>query len=195
MIRDICFDRSVFSPRELPNDGLPEICLSGRSNVGKSSLINRLANRKDLAKTSQKPGKTRSLNYYKVQEQYYLVDLPGYGYAKAPKAEKSLFEKLVNPYLLNRKELRGIIQLIDSRHGPVSGDHLMLDWIESWRGRVLYVFTKADKLSANERAILTKTYQKEFDMGDTMMFSAHTGMGLQTLESWIRETVRPDGGD
>lgn len=195
MIREMSFFRPVFSVRELPKDGLPEICFSGRSNVGKSSLINRLANRKDLAKISQKPGKTRSLNYYLVQGKFFLVDLPGYGYAKLPKSEKDLFGKLVDPYLTGRAELRGIIQLMDARHGPVAKDHIMVDWLRSWPGRVLYVFTKADKLSANERSTLAKTYEKEYGMGNIVMFSASTGIGLESVESWIMETVRPSGGD
>jgi GTP-binding protein len=193
MIQDLTFYRPVHSLRELPDDGLPEICISGRSNVGKSSLLNRLANRKDLAKTSQKPGKTRALNFYRAGDRFYLVDLPGYGYAKVPKSEITLFRNLVNPYLSSRRELRGIVQLIDSRHGPVSGDLLMLEWIRSWKGSVLYVFTKVDKLSANERAILKKTYEKEFGVENIAMFSASTGMGNETVQSWIEKTVGRDG--
>jgi GTP-binding protein len=195
MIREVTFFRSVFTLKDLPDSGLPEICLSGRSNVGKSSFINRIANRKDLAKTSQKPGKTRSLNFYQVQGRYHLVDLPGYGYARVPKTERNLFSKLVNPYLEERKELRGIIQLMDARHGPVSGDALMLDWIRKWNMRALYVFTKADKLTTNERAVLFKTYAKEFGMENIVMFSASSGMGLQTAESWIEATVQLTEGD
>ncbi len=194
MIQDIAFHRPVHSLRELPDDGLPEICISGRSNVGKSSLLNRLANRKDLAKTSQKPGKTRTLNFYRAGDRFYLVDLPGYGYAKVPKTEITLFRNLVNPYLSSRRELRGIVQLIDSRHGPVSGDLLMLEWIRSWKGSVLYVFTKVDKLSANERAILKKTYEKEFGVENIAMFSASTGMGLETVQSWIERIAGQGGG-
>ncbi|MHB9030481.1 MAG: ribosome biogenesis GTP-binding protein YihA/YsxC [Candidatus Latescibacterota bacterium] len=195
MIRDITFFRSVFTLKDLPDMGLPEICLSGRSNVGKSSLINRLANRRDLAKTSQKPGKTRSLNFYLVQGRYFLVDLPGYGYARVPKTEKSLFGQLVNPYLEKRSELLGVIQLIDSRHGPLAGDALMLEWIRNWNMRALYVFTKADKLSANDRTTLHKTYEKEFGMENIVMFSASSGTGLKTVESWIEATVRSAEGD
>jgi GTP-binding protein len=194
MISDITFYRPVHSLGELPDDGLPEICISGRSNVGKSSLLNRLANRRDLAKVSQKPGKTRALNFYRAGGRLYLVDLPGYGYAKVPKTEITLFRNLVNPYLSSRRELRGILQLIDSRHGPVSGDLLMLEWIRNWNGNVLYVFTKADKLSANERAILKKTYEKEFGVENIAMFSASTGMGLETVQTWIEKAAEQGGG-
>lgn len=194
MIHDIAFFRAVHLLKDLPDDGLPEICISGRSNVGKSSLLNCLGNRKDLAKVSQKPGKTRALNFYRAGERFYLVDLPGYGYAKVPKSEITLFKNLVNPYLSHRRELCGIVQLIDSRHGPVSGDLLMLEWIRSWKGNVFYVFTKVDKLSANERAILKKTYEKEFGVENIAMFSASTGMGLNSVQSWIEKTAVQDGG-
>ncbi len=186
----MAFFRSVFTLRDLPDAGRPEICLSGRSNVGKSSLINRLANRKDLAKTSRNPGKTRSINFYLCQERYFLVDLPGYGYAQVSKTEKNLFAKLVNPYLEKRSELKGIIQLIDARHGPVGGDGLMLEWIRKWNVKALYVFTKADKLSAHDRAVMQKTCEKEYGMGNAVLFSAQSGMGLRTVEAWILETAR-----
>lgn len=195
MIHDITFSRPVFSAKDLPAGALPEICFSGRSNVGKSSLINRLANQRDLAKVSQKPGKTRSLNFYSVQGRYYLVDLPGYGYAKVSRAEQNLFAKLVGPYLEKRRQLRGIVQLIDSRHGPVAGDALMIEWIRGWGGKALFVFTKTDKLSGNEKATVRKTYEKEFGMENIVMFSASTGTGLDAITSWIERAVAPVGGD
>jgi len=186
---DITFHRPVFLPKDFPVYGLPEICISGRSNVGKSSLINRLANKHNLAKISQKPGKTRSLNYYLVDNIFFLVDLPGYGYARVPKSERMLFEKLANPYLSERSELIGLIQLIDSRHGPVSGDTMMIDWLRQWDGNVLYVFTKADKLSASKRARMKKIYEKEFGMENSVMFSASTGTGTEIVWSWIFRTL------
>ena len=186
---DITFHRPAFSLKDFPVSGLPEICISGRSNVGKSSMINCLANRRNLAKTSQKPGKTRSLNYYLVDNMFFLVDLPGYGYARVPKSERMLFEKLVSPYLNNRSEFIGLIQLIDSRHGPVSGDKQMIDWIWEWNGNVLYVFTKADKLSANRKAQLKKKYEEEFGMENIVMFSASTGTGIKAIWSWIYRTL------
>ena len=187
---DIIFYSSLLSLRDIPASGLPEICISGRSNVGKSSLINCLANKRNLAKTSQIPGKTRSLNYYFVDKKIFLVDLPGYGYAKVRKSEKEHLSKLANSYLNNRLELKGLIQLFDSRHGPVSGDVMMLDWIRGWGGNVLYVFTKADKLSASNRAKLDRTYGKEFGLDNITVFSANTGMGKKNIWSWINRTVR-----
>jgi GTP-binding protein len=183
------FYTSVFSLKDLPVSGLPEICISGRSNVGKSSLINRLANRRSLARTSQKPGLTRSLNFYLAEEGFYLVDLPGYGYAKVPKSERNLFAALVNPYLENRQTFRGIIQLLDARHGPMSGDFVMIEWIKKRGGHVLYVFTKADKLTARERAMLDKKYGEEFGVENMAIFSARTGMGLDSIQSWIERVL------
>jgi GTP-binding protein len=189
MNNEIAFYRSVYALRDLPVTGLSEICISGRSNVGKSSLINRLANKKNLAKTSQKPGKTRSLNFYSVSDGFYLVDLPGYGYANAPKTERKLFGELVDPYLKDRKQVMGIIQLLDARHGPVAGDYDMLNWIKGWGGNALYVFTKADKATSQERAQLQKTFEKEFGAGNSALFSARTGKGTDVIWSWIEHTL------
>ena len=190
---DITFHRPVFSLKDFPVYGLPEICISGRSNVGKSSMINCLANKHNLARISQKPGKTRSLNYYLVDNTFFLVDLPGYGYARIPKSQKMLFKKLVSPYLDSRSELIGLIQIIDSRHGPVSGDKLMIDWLREWDGNVLYVFTKADKLSASRRAQFKKKYEEEFGMENIVMFSASTGTGKKTIWSWIYSILQLKG--
>ena len=185
----ITFDRSVFSLKDLPVNGLPEICISGRSNVGKSSLINRLACKKNLAKVSQKPGKTRSLNYYNVDEIFYLVDLPGYGYAKVSKSERSLFDNIVSPYLSKRNQLFGIIQLLDSRHGPVSGDHVMLDWISGYEGRVLYVFTKIDKISAKRKMELYRTFIQEHGAENCVLSSSLTSVGINEIWTWINNTL------
>ena len=188
-MREITFHYPVHTLGDFPSFGLPEIGISGRSNVGKSSMINRLAGQRHLAKTSRKPGKTRSLNYYFVDKAFFLVDLPGYGYAKVPKSERRLFEELVDPYLNGRRELVGIIQLIDIRHGPVSGDLKMLEWLEHYDGNILYVFTKADKLSANRRSRLTKQYKEEYAMENIVIFSASTGTGTGEVWSWIYNTL------
>ncbi len=183
------FIRPVHDLGDLPCDGLPEVCISGRSNVGKSSLINQLAGKRDLARTSQRPGMTRALNYYSVGGRFFLVDLPGYGYAKVPKTEKMLFARLVNPYLEKRREIRGIIQLLDSRHGPVSGDHDMLEWLAGRGGKVLYVMTKTDKLTASERAGLRRVCDKEYGAESSVLFSARTGAGLGDIVAWIEAVL------
>ena len=188
---DVHFHSSVFNLKDLPVNGYPEICISGRSNVGKSSLINCLTKRKrSLAKTSQTPGKTRSLNYFLLNGSYFLVDLPGYGYAKVSKSQKAELRKLTDSYLNERAELKGIIQLIDARHGPVSGDNIMLEWISQWRGSALYVFTKTDKLTARNKAVMERTYNKEFGLENIVMFSANTGMGAEKIWSWIHKTIK-----
>lgn len=182
---NVVFNKSAFSPKDFPEDGFPEICISGRSNVGKSSLINRIGNNNGLAKVSQTPGKTRSLNYYLVDKRFFLVDLPGYGYAKVPKTERAFFEKIVDPFLHKRETLKGIIQLIDSRHGPIGGDFEMLDWIGGFGGRVLYVLTKVDKLTAQERAGARRKYGEFFGSENINLFSAKNGMGVDELWSWV----------
>ena len=190
MIPDVTFHRSVFSIQDLPASGLPEICISGRSNVGKSSMLNRLTQKRNLARISRTPGKTRSLNYYLVDKKFFLVDLPGYGYAKVSKSQKILLSNLAGSYLNKRAELKGLIQLFDSRHGPISGDKVMLEWIREWGGNVLYVLTKADKLSVNNKVKLERTYKKEFGLENTVMFSAHTGPGTKDIWSWIYNTLK-----
>jgi len=186
---NLAFLLSVVSVKDMPFSGLPEICISGRSNVGKSTIINRLANVKKLARTSQKPGLTRALNFYIAKEGFCLVDLPGYGYAKVPKSERNLFASLVNPYLENRQTLRGIIQLLDARRVPSEEDRTMIGWIKQWGGNALYVFTKADKLTASEIKMISRTYGEEFGVENMVIFSARTGMGLESVQSWIDKVL------
>lgn len=130
----------------LPNNALPEIALVGRSNVGKSSLINVLINRKAYAKTSSTPGKTQTLNFYNVNQNIYLVDLPGYGYTKTSRNESDRWAKMINRYLDSSKQLRGILQLIDIRHEPTALDKEMYAWIRDRGMRSVIVGTKLDKI-------------------------------------------------
>jgi len=198
MMPDATFHRSVFSIQDIPASGLPEICISGRSNVGKSSLLNCLTQKRNLARISRTPGKTRSLNYYLVDKKFFLVDLPGYGYAKVSKSQKVHLSNLADSYLnrifsQEKTELKGLIQLLDSRHGPVSGDKIMLEWIRKFflekGGNTLFVLTKADKLSTSNKIKLERTYKKEFGLENTVMFSAHTGSGTKDIWSWIYNTL------
>src|SRR5665647_847719 len=132
---------------QLPEGDLPEIALVGRSNVGKSSLINKLVNRKKLAKSSSTPGKTRTINYYLINEQWYLVDLPGYGFAKVSKAEREKWGRMIENYLQNRSQVQGVIQLLDIRHAPNENDILMKNWLQHCDIPILMIATKADKVS------------------------------------------------
>lgn len=146
---------SAVSPKQYPEDGRPEIALAGRSNVGKSSTINTILNRKKLARVSQSPGKTRTINFYLINEEYYLVDLPGYGYAKVSKSEKATWGKMMERYLSSRKNLYEVVLLVDIRHEPTDDDKMMYDWIKHYGYGSIVVATKSDKISRGQ-------YQKHF---------------------------------
>ena len=135
---------------QYPNDGKPEIAFAGKSNVGKSTLINAMLGRKALARTSQNPGKTRTINFYDVNQELYVVDLPGYGYAKAPKTEIEKWGKMIESYLEKRKTLVGIILLIDIRHEPSKNDVMMYDWLIHYGYDIIIAATKADKLNRSQ---------------------------------------------
>ncbi|MCX7884368.1 MAG: ribosome biogenesis GTP-binding protein YihA/YsxC [Caloramator sp.] len=134
---------------QYPKEGYPEIAFVGRSNVGKSSLINSLLNRKSLARISSVPGKTRTINFYNINDEFYFVDLPGYGYAKVSKEEKKKWAGIIEGYLFSRNELKIIFLLVDIRHEPTEDDKLMLQWIKSSNHKYAVVATKSDKLSKN----------------------------------------------
>lgn len=136
---------------QYPTSGLPEIAFAGKSNVGKSSLINGLINRKKLARTSSAPGKTQTINFYNVEESLYLVDLPGYGYAKVSKRERERWAKVIEDYLHKRHTLRQVILLVDGRHEPSANDIMMLDWIRSFNYEPIVIATKMDKMKRSQQ--------------------------------------------
>ncbi len=144
------FITSAVKKDQYPIDNRVEVAFVGRSNVGKSSLINSLTNRKKLAKVSQTPGKTRLVNFFLINEDFYLVDLPGYGYAKVSKAEKDSWGKTVEMYLNDREQLKRVVLLVDSRHKPTGDDIIMHEWIKHFGYDVIVVATKSDKLTRNE---------------------------------------------
>ncbi|MBR4015083.1 MAG: YihA family ribosome biogenesis GTP-binding protein [Anaerotignum sp.] len=133
-----------------PQDGKPEIAFAGKSNVGKSTLINAILGRRALARTSSQPGKTRTINFYDVNGQMYVVDLPGYGYAKAPKTEIAKWGQMIEEYLGKREELRAIILLIDIRHEPGKNDMMMYDWLKHYGYDIIIAATKADKINRSQ---------------------------------------------
>ena len=135
---------------QYPTDNMPEIAFAGKSNVGKSSLINCMINRKALARTSQNPGKTRTINFYDVENKLYFVDLPGYGYAKAAKTDIEKWGKMIETYLMNREQLKNIILLIDIRHEPSENDKLMYEWLKHYNYSITIVATKSDKLKRSQ---------------------------------------------
>jgi GTP-binding protein len=143
------FITSAVKKNQYPIDNRVELAFVGRSNVGKSSLINSLTNRKKLAKVSQTPGKTRLVNFFLINDDFYLVDLPGYGYAKVSKAEKDSWGKTVETYLNGREQLKRVVLLVDSRHKPTNDDIMMHEWIKHFGYDVIVVATKSDKLTRN----------------------------------------------
>ncbi len=184
---------------DLPADGLPEVALAGRSNVGKSSLINRLVQRRSLARTSSTPGKTQQLNYYRVENALYLVDLPGYGFVKGGMELRLALGRLVQGFLERRAELRAIIQLIDARHGPTDLDLAMIDWLKQHPKPFLLVFTKLDKLSRQQwhRRLDQLTADGTLTGLAYLPFSAVTGEGRDEALEWIYQesgAKRPNHG-
>ncbi|ANS75518.1 GTP-binding protein [Paenibacillus yonginensis] len=175
---------SAVRPDQYPEDALPEIALAGRSNVGKSSLINRMISRKNLARTSSTPGKTQHLNYYRINDHLYFVDVPGYGYAKVSKTLRAVWGKMIEDYLLNRGPLKLVIQVIDLRHPPSKDDILMYDWLKANGLPVCVVATKADKIPKSRWQKHVKIVKQDLLMrgGDPfVMFSAEEGIGKDEL--------------
>ena len=186
-IRSAEFVLSAVNRGDLPADGLPEIALAGRSNVGKSSLINRLVQRRSLARTSSTPGKTQQLNYYRIDNALYLVDLPGYGFVRGGMALRLKLGELVQGYLEQRQELRAVIQLIDARHGPTDLDLAMIDWLKEYGKPFLLVFTKLDKLSRQQwlRRLAELAATEVLTGLAYLPFSAITGEGQKEALEWI----------
>lgn len=176
--------------KQLPAGNLPEIALAGRSNVGKSSLINKICNRKNLAKSSSTPGKTRTINYYLINEQWFLVDLPGYGYARVSREEKARWKRMLESYFNQRKQLRGVIQLIDIRHEPGENDILMKEWLLHLQIPLLIVATKADKLSRGARTKHMAAIRRALDLPEMpLFFSARSGEGAEELKATLAELL------
>lgn len=174
---------SVHKLKQLPEAFLPEVAFAGRSNVGKSSLINRLIGRKNLVKVSSRPGKTQGLNYFQVGQQFFLVDLPGYGYAKVPKGMQNSWQSLITSYLEQRANLKCVVVIIDIRHEPKIQDTQLLGWLRANNIRSLPVYTKLDKVSGS----LREKNSRNLDLGhgvqpqQRILFSAKTGQGREQL--------------
>lgn len=175
IIKNPKFEISAVRPNQYPSSGLPEIVLVGKSNVGKSSFVNTMINRKKLARTSSEPGKTRQINFYNMDDTFYFVDLPGYGYSKMSKKEQEQVGKFIEEYLFNRQEIALIIFLVDIRHSPSANDRLMYNYIISSGLPCIILANKADKIAITKVDSITKDLQKQLNpIGDitTLPFSS-----------------------
>jgi GTP-binding protein len=184
------FVKSAFAEEHWTTDGLPEIAFLGRSNVGKSSLINSLLQRKGLARTSNTPGRTQSLNYFLINGQFYFVDLPGYGYAKVSKAIRGSWGKMAEDYLAKREQLVLSIQLIDSRHEPTTQDQQLYEWLRQYRKNQLIVATKSDKLSSNELRKNIEQIGKILPDVSIIPYSSVKGHGREEVWRTIAEAIK-----
>ena len=177
---------------KLPENTLPEIGFAGKSNVGKSSLINALMNRKSLARTSATPGKTQTINFYNINEEMYLVDLPGYGYAKVSEQEKVQWGKMIERYLNTSKQLRAVFLLIDIRHDPSANDKMMYNWIVEQGFHPIIIATKLDKIKRSQIQKQVKIVREGLGMpsdGMIIPFSAQTKQGLDKIWEEIENII------
>ncbi|MBO5247715.1 MAG: YihA family ribosome biogenesis GTP-binding protein [Clostridia bacterium] len=185
------FVTSYFDGKKIDRPQKPEIVLVGRSNVGKSSLINRILNRKSLARVSSTPGKTISVNYYDVDGKFDLVDLPGYGFAKRPKSEQAAWGKLTEGYFNAGRDIRLILLLVDLRHPPSKDDEIMFDWLMESETLFTVVATKADKLNKTEAKKNADALSERFGI-NVIPFSSLNGTGVEALHQIITDLVEAD---
>lgn len=194
-IKEAQFVVSNSDVKKCPRPDRPEYAFIGRSNVGKSSLINMLTNKKSLAKTSGKPGKTRLINHFIINDDWYLVDLPGYGYANVPLAERKKWEKFLRIYILERENLYCLFVLVDARHEPQSGDLEFMEWLGVSQIPFSIVFTKADKLKPSELENNLRIYREKMleqweEMPEVFVTSSETGEGKAEILSYIENINR-----
>lgn len=186
---------SAVSKKQYPTSGYKEFAFAGRSNVGKSSLINKLLNRKSLARVSGTPGKTTTINFYNIDDTIYLVDLPGYGYAQRSKSETEKWGKMMEDYLANREELVQTILLVDSRHKPTKDDVTMADWIRHYHDRLIVIATKFDKLKKSEQEPNLELIWQTLDLGEDdilVPFSIKDDEGKVTVWDMIEMMLLPE---
>lgn len=195
VIKEVSLETVCGITSKIPDNQLPEIAFAGKSNVGKSSLINALMNRKSLARTSSQPGKTQTINFYNINDVMYLVDLPGYGYAKVSESERAKWGKMIENYLHKSKQLKAIFLLIDIRHTPGANDKTMYDWIVYQGYQPIIIATKLDKLKRSQVQKALKEVRTGLGLksGDIVIpFSAQTKQGRDEIWALMDELV---GGD
>jgi GTP-binding protein len=183
---------SAVKPEQYPTDGFPEFALAGRSNVGKSSFINKMINRKGLARTSSKPGKTQTLNFYKLNEQLFFVDVPGYGYAKVSKSEREAWGKMIETYITTREPLRAMLLIIDLRHKPSVDDVMMYDFLKHYEIPCIIIATKADKIPKGKwqkHLKVVKDTLNIIESDEVILFSSETGLGKDTAWNAIQARI------
>ncbi|EAE2616148.1 YihA family ribosome biogenesis GTP-binding protein [Listeria monocytogenes] len=181
---------SAVRPEQYPETDLPEYALAGRSNVGKSSFINTMIRRKSMARISQKPGKTQTLNFYKIEEALFFVDVPGYGFAKVSKTEREKWGVMIETYITSREQLRGVIQIVDLRHKPTEDDRMMYEFLKYYDIPVIVIVTKADKIPRSKWQKNAKIVREtlDFDPDDKfVLFSSETKMGKDEAWQFIKE--------
>jgi GTP-binding protein len=188
-IRKLDIACKTLDPSRFPRSPWAEVAVSGRSNVGKSSLLNTLLGRKNIARISKDPGKTRSINFFAVNDRFYLVDLPGYGYAKVSAELRDKWLDVVEGYVLGRDALAGVVQLLDARHPPTKDDAATMDLLRGSGRPVLVALTKADKIPRSDRARALRDAGRIADALPVVFFSAKTGEGADEIWKWIEERV------
>ena len=205
-IRSLELETTVLDHTKFPATGMTEVAVAGRSNVGKSSLLNALFNRKNLARVSREPGKTRTVNFFVINEKFYLVDLPGYGYAKVSKLQRGSWQRIITGYIRNREVLSGVVQLIDARHDPTRDDLMMFQKLIDAEVDFLIVLTKADKVKRSQRSTRAAALMSSFagisigPVGGTdedgepfevpyVFSSAVTREGKDEIWKWIAERI------
>ncbi len=192
VIKNAEYVASAVKYEQYPVDGLPEIAMAGRSNVGKSSLINAFLGRRNLARTGNTPGKTQTLNFYRVNDSWFFVDLPGYGYAKVAKTVNAQWGPMMEHYLKKREPLQAVIQIVDIRHAPSVEDIEMQEWLRTMQVPTMVVATKADKISRGQWAKHLKVIANALDIPDVSLilpFSAQSGIGKTELNEAIEEIL------
>jgi GTP-binding protein len=173
---------SAPGPMQFPRDGKPQIAIAGRSNVGKSSILNALLHRKNLVKTSATPGKTQLINFFIINDSFYFVDLPGYGYARVPQSVTDAWAPMIEGYLKNSRQLAAVVVLLDSRRTPDERDVRLIEWLRQFDLPAIYALTKSDKLNRQETERAKKAVSAELGLtGPLILTSAKSGLGMKEL--------------
>ncbi len=191
VIKEPKFEISVMNKAQYPKNKLPQIVLAGKSNVGKSSFVNTLVNRKALARTSSAPGKTRQINFYNMDEKFYFVDLPGYGYSQMSKAEQKKVGDSIETYLRNSKNINLVILLVDIRHNPTENDRMMMDYIKSTGHRYIVITSKADKIAKTKVQSYVDNIAEILDVESDLIFafSSETKFNKDVIWEVIEESL------